>query len=96
VCGTGSSCSATVTPSYAGSNYVAFVSDSSSALPPGSIVASSNVVLVTRLPVPTAPIHGAAGAASPPASVPGGAKPVPQAPRAPVAPVVVPKPGAGR
>jgi hypothetical protein len=96
VCGTGSSCSATVTPSYAGSNYVAFVSDSSSALPPGSIVASSNVVLATRLPIPTAPINGAAGAASPPASVPGAVKPVPQAPRAPVAPVVVPKPGAGR
>jgi hypothetical protein len=28
--------------------------------------------------------------------VPGAAKPVPQAPRVPVAPVVVPKPGAGR
>jgi hypothetical protein len=43
VCGSGSTCSATFTPSYAGSNLVAFVSGSSAAFPPPGIVASSNV-----------------------------------------------------
>ncbi len=44
VCGVGSTCSVTFTPSYAGSNLVAFVSAYSTALPPASTVASSNVV----------------------------------------------------
>ena len=44
VCGAGSSCSVAFTPSYAGSNLVAFVSAYSTALPPASTVASSNVV----------------------------------------------------
>jgi hypothetical protein len=43
VCGSGTSCPATFTPSYAGSNLVAFVSYSSAAFPPPGIVASSNV-----------------------------------------------------
>jgi hypothetical protein len=43
VCGSGTSCSATFTPSYAGSNLVAFVTSYSTAFPPAGIVASSNV-----------------------------------------------------
>jgi hypothetical protein len=43
-CGSGSTCSVTFTPSYAGSNLVAFISGASTVLPPSSIVASSNVV----------------------------------------------------
>jgi hypothetical protein len=43
VCGSGTSCSATFTPSYAGSNLVAFVTTYSAAFPPSGIVASSNV-----------------------------------------------------
>jgi hypothetical protein len=43
VCGSGTSCSATFTPSYAGSDLVAFVTSYSTAFPPAGIVASSNV-----------------------------------------------------
>jgi hypothetical protein len=44
VCGSGSTCSATFTPSYAGSNLVAFISGNSAAFPPPAIVASSSVI----------------------------------------------------
>jgi hypothetical protein len=47
-CASGSSCSVTFTPSYAGSNLVAFISGYSTALPPAGIVASSNVVTSYR------------------------------------------------
>jgi hypothetical protein len=43
-CGVGSTCSVAFTPSYAGNHLVAFVSPSSTALPPSGAVASSNVV----------------------------------------------------
>ena len=43
-CASGSSCSATFTPSYAGSALVAFVSLYGTSYPPGTIVASSNEV----------------------------------------------------
>jgi hypothetical protein len=43
-CASGSSCSATFTPSYAGSALVAYVSLYSTSYPPGTIVASSNEV----------------------------------------------------
>jgi hypothetical protein len=43
LCGSGSTCSATFTPSYAGSNLVAFISGYSTAFPPSPVVASSNV-----------------------------------------------------
>lgn len=43
-CGSGSTCSVTFTPSYAGSNLVAFISGYSTAFPPPAIVASSNVI----------------------------------------------------
>jgi hypothetical protein len=48
-CGAGSSCPATVNPSPSTSKYVAFVSDSSTTLLPGTIQASSNVVFVTHI-----------------------------------------------
>jgi hypothetical protein len=48
-CGAGSSCAATVNPSPSTSKYVAFVSDSSTTLLPGTIQASSNVVFVTHV-----------------------------------------------
>jgi hypothetical protein len=44
VCGSGSTCSVTFTPTYEGSNLVAFISGDSTALPPSAIVASSNVI----------------------------------------------------
>jgi len=44
LCGTGSSCSATFTPSFGGSNLVAFVSLYDTSYPPSAIVASSNEV----------------------------------------------------
>jgi hypothetical protein len=43
-CGSGSTCSVTFTPSYAGSNLVAFISGYSTAFPPSAIVASSSVI----------------------------------------------------
>jgi hypothetical protein len=43
-CGYGSTCSVTFTPSYAGSNLVAFISGYSTSFPPSAIVASSNVI----------------------------------------------------
>jgi hypothetical protein len=42
-CGWGSACSVTFTPSYSGSNLVAFISGYAAAFPPAGIVASSNV-----------------------------------------------------
>jgi hypothetical protein len=44
VCASGSTCSVTFTPTYEGSNLVAFISGDSTALPPSAIVASSNVI----------------------------------------------------
>jgi len=43
-CPSGSSCSVSFTPSFAGSHLVAFISSYSTVLPPAGIVASSNVV----------------------------------------------------
>jgi hypothetical protein len=43
-CASGSACSVTFTPSYGGSNLVAFISNYSTVFPPALIVASSNVV----------------------------------------------------
>jgi hypothetical protein len=43
VCGVGTTCSVNFTPSYFGSNLVAFISSYSTVLPPAGIVASSNV-----------------------------------------------------
>jgi hypothetical protein len=89
ICGSGTSCSATVTPAFPpGSDYIAFVSDSSSTFPPGNIQASSNVVHVTHLfffPLSPSPTF------APPAALPGSAKPALQAPTAPNRPVIVPK-----
>ena len=91
ICGGGTSCAATVTPAFPpGSNYVAFISDSSSTLPPGNIQASSNVVHVTHLfflPLNPSPSPTFA----PPSALPGSAKPALQAPAAPATPVLVPK-----
>jgi len=91
ICGGGTSCAATVTPAFPpGSDYVAFISDSSSTLPPGNIQASSNVVHVTHLfflPLNPSPSPTFA----PPSALPGSAKPALQAPTAPTTPVLVPK-----
>jgi hypothetical protein len=91
VCGSGSSCATTVTPAFPpGSDFIAFVSDSSSTFEPGNIQASSNVVHVTHLfflPLNPSPSPTLA----PPSAAPGSAKPALHAPAAPTSPVVVPK-----
>lgn len=52
VCGTGTSCSATVALGYGTTNYVAFVSSYSTTLPPLGTQASSNLVAATYAIIP--------------------------------------------
>jgi hypothetical protein len=49
VCGTGTSCTASFTPSYTGDNLVAFVSGYSTTLPPAATQASSGILTTVRL-----------------------------------------------
>ena len=51
-CGSGSSCSVNFTPSYDGSNLVAFVSPYSATFPPDGVIASSNTVTTTLRIIP--------------------------------------------
>jgi hypothetical protein len=52
VCGSGTTCSLSFTPSLYGSNLVAFISGSGATLPPPGIVASSNVVTTYERIIP--------------------------------------------
>jgi hypothetical protein len=51
-CGSGTSCTVTFSPSYYGSNLVAFVTTYSTAFPPSGVVASSNEVTTYLRPIP--------------------------------------------
>jgi hypothetical protein len=52
ICGTGTTCAVTYTPSQSGSHLVAFIAAVTSTSPPTSIQASSNIVTTTKVDVP--------------------------------------------